>query len=107
MPLSSSKGVVTDGDYAQGITQIDLSKGFGSVTYMSKPKHPSGQPVLSVGVNPDQGAILSVWSFAEWDTNDKGRRAFSSTLTWSAWRKVAGKLIRYSLSPCRSTLANR
>lgn len=70
-----------------GISGIDVDQGFTHVEYA-----PVGGivPLIDIAASPDALMLLSLWSYAKHDINDPSNKAYSSTLTWNAWVRLAG-----------------
>ena len=75
---------------------IDGDVGFKRVSYFAnKPMFSRNKalPTLEMAANPQQGVIISAYSYSVHDFNDYEDKAYSSTLCWNAWLKIAGMLL--------------
>lgn len=71
-----------------GVNGIDANVGFNDVEYFSNKG--GDKAVVKLTASPNAGMIISLWSYADCDGNDLFNRAFSSTITWNAWKAMAG-----------------
>lgn len=79
---------------------MSFNIGFKMMEYISKTQSSASRvadtasnptAVIIVSANPQEGALVSIWSFSMQDQNMVGQRAYSSTLTWNAWAAEASK----------------
>lgn len=52
------------------------------------------EAVVEISANGESGILFSMWSYRKWDLNKDDDKAYSSTLTWNAWKDIASEFDR-------------
>lgn len=88
---------------SQGLRTIDTDMGFSSIAINAKQARLGGDGqslnVVTLGTNPGSGTMLSIASYAFNDLNAPDQKAYSSTITWNAWKERAGMKLASIFGP--------
>lgn len=98
-PIDNFRIDATDGQVATvldqaGLPGINVNTAFTALAYAPLKRSMNTKSVIKLAANPALGMIISLYSFAGYDTNDAADKAYSSTLSWNIWRALAGSDFR-------------